>query len=76
MRLYLERSGIVEDWIRDDLEIEVADGDFFGSGQNTPEVWQGQVVLVRHSWDIAGEVLGRESVGSADETNSGPHLIS
>jgi lipopolysaccharide transport system ATP-binding protein len=52
LRLYLERGGIVEDWIKDELEIEVADGDFFGSGQNTPPTWRGQIVLVRHSWDL------------------------
>jgi lipopolysaccharide transport system ATP-binding protein len=51
LRLFLERGGIIEDWIKDDLEIEVADGDFFGSGQNIPLGWQGQVVLVRHSWN-------------------------
>jgi len=53
LRLYLERGGLIEDWITDGLEIEVSDGDFFGSGQNTPQSWQGQVVLVRHSWEIA-----------------------
>jgi lipopolysaccharide transport system ATP-binding protein len=52
LRLYLERGGVIEDWIKD-LELEVADGDFFGSGQNTPPTWHGQVVLVRHSWDIS-----------------------
>jgi lipopolysaccharide transport system ATP-binding protein len=52
LRLYLERAGIVEDWIKDELEIEVADGDFFGFAQNTPPSWQGQLVLVRHSWDL------------------------
>src|SRR5262249_13327683 len=56
LRLYLERGGIMEDWIKDDVEIEVGDGDFFGSGQNTPPSWQGQVVLVRHSWDLAAAV--------------------
>jgi lipopolysaccharide transport system ATP-binding protein len=53
LRLYLERAGVIEDWIKDDLEIEVADDDFFDSGQNTPTSWQGQVVLVRHRWEIA-----------------------
>jgi lipopolysaccharide transport system ATP-binding protein len=52
LRLYLERGGIIEDWIQNDLEIQVGDGKFFGSGQNTPLSWQGQVVLVRHSWDL------------------------
>jgi lipopolysaccharide transport system ATP-binding protein len=54
LRLFLERGGIIEDWIKDDLEIEVGDVDFFGSGQNTPVGLEGQVVLVRHSWDFAG----------------------
>jgi len=49
LRLYLERGGVIEGWIKD-LELEVADADFFGSGQNTPPSWQGQLVLVRHSW--------------------------
>jgi lipopolysaccharide transport system ATP-binding protein len=66
LRLYLERDGIIEDWIKDGLEIEVADRDFFGSGQNTPSFWQGQVVLVRHYWDVARaddqQVLRREGV--------------
>jgi lipopolysaccharide transport system ATP-binding protein len=53
LRLFLERGGIIEDWIKDDLEIEVGDGDFFGSGRNAPIGWQGQVVLVRHSWGLA-----------------------
>jgi lipopolysaccharide transport system ATP-binding protein len=69
LRLYLERGGIIEDWIKDDLEIEVADGNFFGSGQNTPQSWQGQVVLVRHSWDVTRaddqEILAREGIGSS-----------
>jgi lipopolysaccharide transport system ATP-binding protein len=41
LRLYLERGGIVEDWITDGVEIEVADGDFFGSGRNTPAILAG-----------------------------------
>jgi lipopolysaccharide transport system ATP-binding protein len=51
LRFYLERGDTIEDWITDGVEIEVADGDFFGSGQNTPPSWHGQVTLVRHSWD-------------------------
>jgi lipopolysaccharide transport system ATP-binding protein len=53
LRLFLERGGVIEDWIKDNLEFEVGDGDFFGSGQNTPRGWEGHVVLVRHSWNLA-----------------------
>jgi lipopolysaccharide transport system ATP-binding protein len=56
LRLFLERGGIIEDWIKDDLELEVGDGDFFGSGRNTLEGWQSQVTLVRHSWGLARTV--------------------
>jgi hypothetical protein len=53
LRLYLERSGIIEDWIKDDIEVQVGEGNFFDSGQNTPRSWEGQVVLVRNYWDVA-----------------------
>jgi lipopolysaccharide transport system ATP-binding protein len=56
LRLFLERGGIVEDWIKDNLDLEVADGDFFGSGRNTPLGWEGQIVLVRHSWKLSPDI--------------------
>jgi lipopolysaccharide transport system ATP-binding protein len=52
LRLYLERGGVIEDWINDALEIEVGDGDFFGSGRNAPLGHEGQIVLVHNSWDL------------------------
>jgi lipopolysaccharide transport system ATP-binding protein len=52
LRLYLERGGIIEDWISDDLEVEVADGNFFGSGRNTPIGYEGEIVLVHNSWEL------------------------
>ena len=41
LRLFLERRGMIKDWIKYDLELEVDDADFFGSGRNTPKGWRG-----------------------------------
>ena len=49
--LFLERAGIIEDWIETAITMEVHDGNFFGSGRNTPTGWEGQVVLVPHIWN-------------------------
>jgi lipopolysaccharide transport system ATP-binding protein len=51
--LFLERASIIEDWLDGHVSLQVADGDFFGSGRNTPGGWEGRVVLVPHSWSIA-----------------------
>jgi lipopolysaccharide transport system ATP-binding protein len=53
--LYLERGGIIQDWIREDLEIEVSDGDYFGTGRNTPLGYEGQLVLVRNYCDLISD---------------------
>jgi lipopolysaccharide transport system ATP-binding protein len=54
--LFLERAGIIEDWIEAAIRLEVHDGDFYGSGRNTPIGWEGQqVVLVAHSWRVEDE---------------------
>jgi lipopolysaccharide transport system ATP-binding protein len=58
--LFLERAGVIEDWIEQALTIEVHDGSFFGSGRNTPIGWEGQVVLVSHTW--SGEDDNRHTV--------------
>jgi lipopolysaccharide transport system ATP-binding protein len=68
LRLYLERGGVIEDWVKD-LELEVGDGDFFGSGQNTPPSWQGQLVLIRHSWEFLSttqKLLSLDDTGAID----------
>jgi lipopolysaccharide transport system ATP-binding protein len=64
LRLYLERGGVIEDWIKD-LELEVADGNFFGSGRNTPPSWEGRLVLVRHSWKFSDAVKNDFSLHSS-----------
>lgn len=49
--LFLERKGVVEDWLREELiSIAVADSTFYGTPRNLPAGWEGKVVLVEHDW--------------------------
>ena len=48
--LFLERNGIIEDWLQDYIPIDVADGSFFGTVRNLPLGWEGKTVLVNHDW--------------------------
>jgi lipopolysaccharide transport system ATP-binding protein len=69
LRLYLERGGIIDDFISDKLELEVANGDFFGSGQNTPVGWQGRLALVRHFWEFDCVDRARDPSGFVRTSN-------
>jgi Wzt-like putative exopolysaccharide export protein len=48
--LFLERNGIIEDWLDDLIPINVADGSFFGTPRNLPLGWEGKTVLVENEW--------------------------
>jgi lipopolysaccharide transport system ATP-binding protein len=48
INLHCEVNGVVADWIRDLLTIDVAEGDFYGSGRLPPPV-RGDL-LVEHTW--------------------------
>lgn len=50
LTFFLERGGVIEDWIEDGLDLLVEDGSFFGAAKNTPRGHEGQLVLVEHSW--------------------------
>ncbi len=54
MTLFLEANHEVEDTIQSCARLLVADGDFFGTGRQSPEGWAGKVVIVRHGWTIDG----------------------
>jgi lipopolysaccharide transport system ATP-binding protein len=49
---YIEGDGTPQDWVDDALMINVVDGDFFGTGKLYPNGWQGQSVLVKHTWRL------------------------
>jgi lipopolysaccharide transport system ATP-binding protein len=65
--VFIERAGVVEDWLDGSLEMEVAPGDFFGSGRNCPRGWEGRVVLVNHHWYPSGSLLLGASGPRAEE---------
>lgn len=50
--LYLEVNGQTADWIENAIELEVIDGDFYGTGRLYPPGWQGKGVLVPHQWEV------------------------
>src|SRR5262249_166497 len=59
LSLFLERDGVIDDWLIDATSLQVEDGDFFGFGRNTSHGWEGKAVLVEHSWTIGGESADR-----------------
>jgi hypothetical protein len=50
--LFLERGGIIEDWIQDNILFDVVDGSYFGTSRNLPPGWEGKTVLVDHHWSV------------------------
>ena len=50
INLFLERNGVIEDWLQDYVIIEVADNSFFGTARNLPLGWEGKTVLVDNQW--------------------------
>ncbi len=53
---YLASDGTVtQDCVDDASRITVTDGDFYGTGRLYHEGWQGQTVLVPHSWQLVDE---------------------
>ena len=55
--LFLERNGVIEDWLRDYVLFDVTDGSFFGTARNLPLGWEGKTVLVDHEWRGISEVV-------------------
>jgi lipopolysaccharide transport system ATP-binding protein len=50
LTLFLEVNRQVEDWLLHAIELEVVDGDFYGTGRLYPDGWRGKGVLVPHRW--------------------------
>lgn len=52
LTLFLDVNREIEDWIHNAIELNVVDGDFYGTGRLYPEGWRGKGVLVPHSWTV------------------------
>ena len=52
LTLFFEVNHEIEDWLPSVASLNVIDGDFFGSGRQYPDGWQGKGVLVNHQWKI------------------------
>jgi len=53
LNLYLECDGAVQDDLEHAAEIEVVDGDFYGTGRNCPPGWEGRGVLSDYRWELS-----------------------
>ena len=51
LTLFLEANRVIQDWLKSALTLDVMDGDFFGTGKQYPDGWQGKCVLVQHQWE-------------------------
>ena len=52
LTLFLEVNREIEDWIHNAIELDVVDGDFYGTGRLYPDGWRGKGVLVPHQWTV------------------------
>lgn len=48
--LFLERNGVVEDWLQEPAVVNVGHGLFHSGNRNAPSGHEGKLVLVEHSW--------------------------
>ena len=53
LNLYLECDGAVQDDLEHAAEVEVVDGDFYGTGRNCPPGWEGRAVLSDYRWELS-----------------------
>jgi len=52
LTLFLEVNREIEDWMHSAIELDVIDGDFYGTGRLYPDGWRGRGVLVPHRWTV------------------------
>ncbi|MCI0524582.1 MAG: ABC transporter ATP-binding protein [Acidobacteria bacterium] len=52
LTLFLEINREIEDWVQNAIELNVVDGDFYGTGRLYPDGWRGKGVLVPHRWIV------------------------
>lgn len=52
LTLFFEVNNEIEDWLHQVIELEVIDGDYYGTGRLYPKGWQGKGVLVPFTWKM------------------------
>ncbi len=52
LTLFFEVNNEIEDWLHQVIELEVIDGDYYGTGRLYPKGWQGKGVLVPFTWTM------------------------
>jgi lipopolysaccharide transport system ATP-binding protein len=51
LTLFLEVNRDIQDWLKSAVELDVLDGDYYGTGRQYPDGWRGKSVLVAHKWE-------------------------
>jgi lipopolysaccharide transport system ATP-binding protein len=54
---HISVNGIMEDWVKENMSIQVIEGDFFGTGKLPPESHSG--FLVNHRWTIDSDFMNQ-----------------
>jgi lipopolysaccharide transport system ATP-binding protein len=54
---FLEVNGVIQDWLDAAATFHVEDGNFYGTGKDYPQGWEGKTVLVKHRWEMANETV-------------------
>jgi lipopolysaccharide transport system ATP-binding protein len=52
---FVQENTEIQDWVHIAAVLPVVDGDFYGTGKNYHQGWQGKVVLVKHSWRLGNQ---------------------
>jgi len=48
LTFFVESNNQIQDWLTVNRYLDVVDGDYYGTGVNYPQGWQGKSVLVKH----------------------------
>ena len=64
MTVFIESNKVIQDWVMDAVELNVIDGDYYGTGRNYPsKEFKGEYSLIDFSWNQYG-CLDREKFSS------------
>jgi len=58
---FMEVNGVIQDWLEGVAPFHVEDGNFYGTGKDYPQGWEGKTVLVKHRWSVPTEALSSSS---------------
>jgi lipopolysaccharide transport system ATP-binding protein len=53
LHVAIENNALTQDWVQYAAELQVLDGDYYGTGRMYPhEGWRGKGMFIKHSWNL------------------------